>query len=179
MAQAQTGNYPPKLEKNPDSGEINVNSLADLLEWFLNYDQKVALVRHPHVEELFEWKQADDAARGLEVYPFENAEARFAVGVFQALAENDGEVELQGWITDVIQALGESKQMREDAVEQYKLQTNQGASFVAEAQKIPSKTERRLFLTSAWLEALCTAEARFLGWVYQELYGRPFQISSS
>ncbi len=70
---------PPKLQKTP-SGEINANSLADLLEWFLNFDQRVALVRHPHVEELFEWKQADDAANGIEVYPFENAEARFAIG---------------------------------------------------------------------------------------------------
>lgn len=174
MAQAQTENYPPKLEKNP-SGDININSLANLLEWFLNYDPKVALIRHPHVAELFEWKQADDAAHGTEVYPFENAEARFAIGAFQALAENDSEPKLQRWITDVIQALGESKQTREDTVAEYKLETNAGASFVMESQKIPSKTERRLFLTSAWLEALCTAEARFLGWVYQELYGKPFQ----
>jgi len=177
MAQAQTENFPPKLEKNP-SGDINVNSLANLLEWFLNYDQKVALMRHPHVAELFEWKQADDAANGVEVYPFENAEARFAIGAFQAIAENDSEPKLQRWITDVIQALGESKQTREDFVAQYKLETNEGASFVMESQKIPSKTERRLFLTGAWLEALCMAEARFLGWVYQELYGKPFQISN-
>ena len=81
----QQESFPPKLEKNP-SGDININSLANLLEWFLNYDQKVALVRHPHVEELFEWKQADDAADGVEVYPFENAEARFAIGAFQAIA---------------------------------------------------------------------------------------------
>lgn len=174
MAQAQTENFPPKLEKNP-SGDINVNSLANLLEWFLNYDQKVALVRHPHVEELFEWKQADDAASGVEVYPFENAEARFAIGAFQAIAENDSEPKLQRWITDVIQALGESKQTREDFVAEYRLETNEGASLVMESQKIPSKTERRLFLTSAWLESLCIAEARFLGWVYQELYGKPFQ----
>lgn len=177
--QAQTENYPPKLEKNPASGDINVNSLADLLEWFLNYDQKTAIMRNPHVQELFEWKQADDAANGSQVYPFENAEARFAVGVFSAIAENDSEDALQQWITDVIQALGESKQTREDFVGEYKLETNQGASFILEAQKIPSRIEQRLFLTSAWLEALCTAEARFLGWVYQELYGKPFQVANN
>lgn len=165
---------PPALLKNPD-GDINVNSLADLLEWFLNYDQRVGLVRHPHVQELFEWKQADDAANGVQVYPFENAEARFAVGAFQAIAENNSQGKLQEWVTDILLALGESKQTREDFVEQYKLETNQGASFVAEAQKLPSKLEQRLFLTSAWVEALCTAEVRFLGWVYQELYGVPFQ----
>lgn len=168
---------PPALVKNPD-GDINVNSLADLLEWFLNYDQKVAVVRHPHVQELFEWKQADDAANGVTVYPFENAEARFAVGAFQAVAENSSQGALQQWITDILQALGESKQTREDFVQEYKLETNQGASFVMEAQKLPTKIEQRLFLTSAWIESLCMAEVRFLGWVFQELYGVPFQPKS-
>ena len=165
---------PPALTKTPDGG-INVNSLADLLEWFLTYDQKVGIMRHPHVQELFEWKQADDAANGVSVYPFENAEARFAIGVFQAIAENNSQSALQSWITDVLQALGESKQTREDFVAEYKLETNQGASFIVEAQKLTSKLEQRLFLTSAWIESLCIAEVRFLGWVYQELYGVPFQ----
>lgn len=167
-------NQPPKLQKTA-SGEINVNSLADLLEFFLNFDGRVALVRHLHVEELFEWKQADDQANGTEVYPFENAEARFAVGVFQAIAENDSEDKLQSWITEVLQALGESKQTAEDIAQKYKLAVKEGASPVMESQKIPTKIERRLFLTSSWLEALCTAEVRFLGWVYQELYGKQFQ----
>lgn len=171
---SENTNQPPKLEKT-ENGDINVNSLANLLEWFLNYDQRVALVRHPHVQELFEWKQADDAASGIEVYPFENAEARFAVGVFQALAENDSETKLQDWITQVLQALGEAKQTNEDIAKSYKLAVKQGESPVMESQKISSKTEQRLFLTSSWLEALCTAEVRFLGWVYQELYGKTFQ----
>lgn len=165
---------PPKLEKTPN-GDINVNSLADLLEWFLNFDQRVAVVRHPHVQELFEWKQADDAANGIHVYPFENAEARFAVGAFQAIAENDSEQKLQDWITEVLQALGESKSTSEEIAERHHLAVKQGASSVMESQKIESKTERRLFLTSSWLEALCTAEVRFLGWVFQELYGKQFQ----
>ncbi|MGI8494863.1 MAG: hypothetical protein ACR2L1_06075 [Pyrinomonadaceae bacterium] len=167
-------NQPPKLEKTPD-GDINVNSLADLLEWFLNCDQRVAVVRHPHVQELFEWKQADDAANGIQVYPFENAEARFAVGAFQAIAENDSEQKLGDWITEVLQALGESKSTGEEIAERHNLAVKQGASSVMESQKIESKTERRLFLASSWLEALCTAEVRFLGWVYQELYGKQFQ----
>jgi hypothetical protein len=165
---------PPKLLKTSD-GDINAKSLADLLEWFLNYDQRVALVRHPHVQELFEWKQADDAAQGEAVYPFENAEARFAVGIFQALAENNSEDELQAWMTEVLQALGESKQTNEDIAASYKLAVKEGASAVMESQKISSKIEQRLFLTASWLEALCTAEVRFLGWVYQELYGKQFQ----
>ena len=168
----QITNQPPKLEKTAN-GDINTSSLADLLEWFLNYDSRVAIVRNPHVEELFQWKQADDAANGVEIYPFENAEARFAIGVFQAIAEYDSEAKLRRWITEVLQALGESKQMNEDIAASYKL--NASESHVAQAEQISSNSERRLYLTSGWLEALCTAEVRFLGWVYQELYGKPFE----
>jgi hypothetical protein len=174
MAKATQENLPPKLRQT-ENGDIDINSLADLLEWFLNFDQRVGVVRHPHVQELFEWKQADDVAHGVQVYPFENAEARFAVGVFQALGENDSESKLHQWITDVLQALGESKQTNEDISGQYKLLIKEGQSPVMESQKIPSKIEQRLFLTSSWIESLCTAEVRFLGWVYQELYGKTFQ----
>jgi hypothetical protein len=174
MAQTQQENLPPKLEKTPN-GDINANSLADLLEWFLNHDERVALVRHKNVEELFQWKQADDAEHGTQPYPFENAEARFAIGVFQALAENNSQNELNAWISDVIQALGEAKQTNQQITESYKLATREGKSHIKEAEKIPSNTERRLYLSSCWLEALCTAEARFLGWVYQEIYSTPFQ----
>lgn len=171
-------NQPPKLQTT-ERGEINVNSLADLLEWFLNYDQRVALVRHPHVQELFEWKQADDAAQGATVYPFENAEARFAMGVFQAIAENDSESKLQNYITEVLQSLGEAKQANEDISREFELNTKHGASFVMESQKLDSNDERRVFLTMSWLEALCMAEVRFLGWIYQELYGKTFQPSQT
>ncbi|MEZ5429195.1 MAG: hypothetical protein R2747_23310 [Pyrinomonadaceae bacterium] len=171
---AENSNFPPKLQKTP-TGDINAGSLADLLEWFLNYDERVGLIRHPHVEELFRWKQQDDASQGIETYPFENAESRLAIGLFQAIAENNSRERLNAWITNVIQALGEAKQTNEEITESYQLETKQGKSHLSESEKIPSNTERRLYLTSCWLEALCTAEARFLGWVYQELYNTPFQ----
>ncbi len=163
---------PPKLART-GNGDIDTNSLADLLEWFLNYDQRVAIVRQPQVEEIFQWKQQDDKAHEVEIYPFENAEARFAIGVFQALAEYDTEEKLHLWITEVLQALGESKQMNEDIAASYKL--NSDVSNLERANQIPSNAERRLYLSSCWLEALCTAEARFLGWVFQEIYGKQFQ----
>ena len=171
MAQPQE-NHPPALRRTP-TGDLDINSLADLLEWFLNYDQRVGLVRHPHVQELFQWKQQDDAAHGLAPAPFDNAEARFAIGALQALAENRTEAELQKWITEVLQALGDAKQTNEDIAADYKLDLSR--SHVAEAEKIPNATERRMYLTSSWIEALSTAEVRFLGWVYQELHGKPFQ----
>ena len=172
---AQQENRPPKLQKTANN-EIDINSLANLLEWFINYDQRVNLIRHPQVEELFQWKQTDDKANGVETYPFENAEARFAIGIFQALGENDTEAKLQNWITQLLRALGEAKQTNEDISADYKLDPSK--SHIAEAEVIPTNAERRLYLTSSWIEALSTAEVRFLGWVYQELYGKPFQPSN-
>lgn len=172
MTQAPQENQPPKLRMSPNN-DIDVNSLANLLEWFINNDSRVNLMRHPHVEELFKWKKIEDKADGVETYNFDNAESRFAIGIFQALGENDTEAKLQKWITNLLEALGEAKQTNEDITADYKLNTSQ--SHVAQAEKIPTANERKLYLTSSWIEALCTAEVRFLGWVYQELYGKPFQ----
>jgi hypothetical protein len=171
MSQTAT-EEPPKLRKTAD-GEIDTNSLADLLEFFLNYDQRVGLVRHPHVEELFQWKQAEDERNGVTTYPFENAEARFAIGVIQAVGENDTKDKLQIWITSLLQALGEAKATNEDIAKSFGLQPE--ASHIQEAMKLPTRVERKIYLTSCWIESLCTAEVRFLGWVFQELYGEAFQ----
>lgn len=172
MAQAQQENQPPKLRMSA-TNDIDVTSLADLLEWFINNDGRVNIIRHQNVEELFRWKQTEDEKNDVETYPFENAEARFAIGIFQALGENDTETKLQNWITQLLEALGEAKQTNEDITAEYNL--NNGESHVAQAEKIPTENERRLYLTSNWIEALCTAEVRFLGWIFQELYNKPFQ----
>ena len=172
MTKAPEENYPPKLRKT-ENGDIDVGSLASLLEWFLTYDQRVALVRHPHVEELFQWKQTDDAAQGIESYPFENAESRFAIGVFQALGENDTEAKLQVYISECLQALGESKQTNEEITASRGFES--GKSHVAQAEAIDDELERKIYLTSCWIESLSTAEVRFLGWVFQEVHGKPFQ----
>lgn len=169
---AEQTNQPPKLQKLPD-GKLDNNSLADLIEWFLNFDSRVALVRNAQVEELFQWKQQDDKVNGVPIYPFENAEARFAIGIFQALDANDSETALQIWLTEVVEALGESKQTNEQISAANKLEP--GKSHIEQAQNIHSDAEKRLFLSSCWLEALLTAEARVLGWIFQELYGKQFQ----
>ena len=46
------------------------------------------------------------------------------------------------------------------------------------SEKLTTNAEKRLYLASCWLEALCTAEARVLGWIYQEIYGRPFTATT-
>ena len=172
MAQPQQENQPPKLRMSANN-DIDVTSLADLLEWFITNDGRVNVVRHPQVEELFQVGKAEDKANGVETYPFENAEARFAIGIFQALGENDTETKLQNWITELLETLGEAKQTSEDISAEYNL--NSGESHVIQAEKLPTENEKRLYLTSNWIEALCTAEVRFFGWIFQELYGKPFQ----
>jgi hypothetical protein len=165
---------PPKLRAST-TGIIEPSSLADLVEWFLNFDERVARMRHVMIEELFQWKQADDEARGVATYPFENAEARFAIGIFQALEQNPSEPLLKLWITDVLNALHESKEVMQELADLNKLNSKPELSPVQRAELLTTNAERRFYLTSCWLEALCTAEARVLGWIYQEIYGRPFQ----
>src|SRR5687767_13390129 len=169
----QIENGPPKLLRNPEGG-IDNTSLADLVEWFLNFDERTARMRHPYTEELFQWKQHDDVANGVGVYPFENAEARFAVGVFQALQENNSEPLLGLWLSDVLNALHEARETKIEISEANKLDDSAEVLAIEKAEKLTTNAERRLYLTSCWLEQLCTAEARVLGWVYQEIYGRPF-----
>ncbi len=171
---ARSDTEPPALRKS-QSGGIDRESLADLLEWFLNYDERTARMRHPYTEELFQWKQRTDAERGAEIYPFENAEARFAIGVFQALAENNTEQLLKFWITDVLNALHEARQTKMELTDSFNLDDRPEDSAMKKSEKLLSNSEKKLYLTSCWLEQLCTAEARFLGWVYQELYGIPFE----
>ena len=165
MAEAkQQDTQPPKLKRTADGG-LDTSSLADLVEWFLNYDERTARIRLAHSEELFQWKQADDAANGIGVYPFENAEARFAIGVFQALEENVGEPLLGLWLGDVLNALHEARGTRTEISDAYRLEDDPQKSALEKAEKLTTKAEKRLYLTSCWLETLCTAEARVLGWI--------------
>jgi hypothetical protein len=168
---------PPKLTADPD-GRLDPNSVADVIEWFLNFDERVARMRHPQVNELFQWKQSDDQESGVATYPFENAEARFAIGVVQALEENDKEPLLGLWISDVLNAVQQARDTRHELTEAYKLDVKPLESAIEKANKLTTNAERQIYLTSCWFDALFTAEARVLGWIYQELYGRPFQPAS-
>lgn len=167
-------NQPPALVKAPD-GSLTNESLANVIEWFLNYDERVAAVRHPHNEAVFQWKQSDAQKFGEEVYPFSSAEDRMAIGVFQALGENRTEESLREWISELLAALQQSNETRNQVIQDHKFSVERHTSPLEEARQIPSTIEQRLYLTSCWLVTLCTAEARILGWIYQELYGKPFQ----
>ena len=169
----QKENRPPGLTRTAD-GNLDPSSAGDVIEWFLNFDERTARMRLGEADELFRWKQADDAANGIGTYPFENAEARFAIGTFQALAENNSEPLLGLWLNDVLAALHEARTTRAEIAEANKIDETAPESAVVKAEKLTTNAEKRVYLTSCWLEILCTAEARVLGWAYQELYGRPF-----
>jgi len=165
---------PPKLSLAPN-GKLDPNSIADVIEWFLNFDERVARLRLSQVDELFKWKQSDDEESGVPTYPFENAEARFAIGVVQALEENDQEPLLGLWISDVLNALQQARDTMHELTEAYKLDAKPLESAIEKAGKLTTAVEKRMYLTSCWFDALFTAEARVLGWIYQELYGKPYQ----
>ena len=178
MATAQTEDIQPPKIRISETGQPDVGSVADLLEWFLNFDEKTARMRHPHSDELFRWKQADDEANGVGIYPFENAEARFALGAIQAIGENNSEPLLNLWITEVLEALGRARETKTELEHTFNLnEEDLEASPVTKAEKLTTNTQKRLYLSSCWLETLCTAEARFLGWVYQEVYGKAYTPS--
>jgi hypothetical protein len=163
---------PPSLARDA-AGRIDSNALADVIQWFLDRDARVNAVRHPRVEEIFRWKQEAARLAGEEVFRFDTAEDRFAVGVVQALMANTDERALHGWIAQLLGALDDASRTNEEITSAYRLDA--AAPAVAESQKIPAAEAREVYLTCCWLEVLCTAEVRVLGWVYQELYGRPFQ----
>lgn len=174
MAEAKAQTEPPNI-RVLDNGTPDIGSVADVLEWFLNYDEKTARMRHPNTDELFRWKQEDDKANGIGTYPFENAEARFALGTIQAISENNEEPLLKLWITDVLEALGRARETKTEMEHSFKLTDDMEASSLQKAEKLTTTVERRIYLTSCWLETLCTAEARVLGWIYQQLYNKPFE----
>jgi len=163
----------PPLQRDA-YGQVDVDSVPDVIEWFLNYDQRVAVIRHPSVEEVFQWKQQHTLAQGEEVFQFRQAEDRFAIGIIQALADNAGERSLHAWIGQLLGALDAASKANESTAEAYKLDLRGGGSIVEQAEKIPFQRGRTEFLLNCWIETLCTAEARVLGWLYKEFYGRPY-----
>ena len=165
-------NLPP-LQRD-SSGNVDLDSVPDVIQWFIDFDNRVAIIKHPSVEQVFQWKQQQSRDAGEPVFDFNRAEDRLAIGIIQALAENSTERALHSWISQLLNALDAASKANEAAAEAYKLDLAGGGSVVKEAEKIPSARGSREFLINCWIETLCTAEARVLGWLYQELYGRAF-----
>jgi hypothetical protein len=164
---------PPTVRRDA-RGRIEPASLASVIQWFLDYDERVAVVRFPAVESLFQRRQQEELQGRDEAVAFRLAEDRLAVGVMQALVEHDTEAGLHAWIKELLAALDDAQKTNELIAESYGLKPSEESPVVSEAEKIPSRRERDIYLNCCWLETLCTAEARVLGWAYQGLYGRAF-----
>lgn len=156
------------------AGAPNQASLVACIEWFLERDARVNIIRHPAINELFGWKQTREG-ESPETFEFASAEDRLAIGIFQAVSNNNTEKELHAWITDLLVALDDAAKTNEAITDNFNLDTNAETPALERATQLPDDTARDVYLTACWLETLCTAEARVLGWVYQCLYGRAFQ----
>lgn len=172
-ANAQSVEAGPVLLRD-EYGAVNYDSLPDVIQWFLDYDQRVAVIKHPKVEELFQWKQEQSRQAGEDVFNFNRAEDRVAIGIIQSVAHNPTEPELHAWIAQLLNALNRASQTTEQLSSEYQLDMTAAVSIVQESKKIPANVTRNNFLFDCWLETLCTAEVRVLGWLYLEFYGRPF-----
>jgi hypothetical protein len=163
----------PPLRRH-SSGQVDVDSVPDVIDWFLNYDQRVAIIKHPAVQEVFQWKQQQSQAAGEQIFIFNLAEDRLAIGIIQALADNSTQRELHSWISQLLNALETASKVNEATAAAYKLNLRSGGSILEQAEKIPFQNGRTDFLLNCWIETLCTAEARVLGWLYKEFYSQPY-----
>lgn len=97
-------------------GNVDLDSVPDVIQWFLDYDQRVAIIKHRNVEEVFQWKQELSRDQGEVVFDFKQAQDRLAIGIIQALAENNTEGALHSWIGQLINALDAASKANETAI---------------------------------------------------------------
>ena len=155
------------------SGGVDYDSIPEVIQWFLDYDERVAIIKHPKIEELFQWKQQQSRDAGEDIFNFNRAEDRLAIGILQSVAHNPNEQALHAWIAQLLNALSTASKATEQVAQAYGLEMSH-PSVVTESANIPAASERADFLINCWLETLCTAEIRVLGWLYRDLYQRPF-----
>src|SRR3989442_12362822 len=108
----------PVLGRN-SSGNVDYDSLPEVIQWFLDYDERVAIIKHPRVEELFQWKQEQSRQAGEDVFNFNRAEDRLAIGILQSIAHNPTERELHGWIGQWLNALEQASKRTEEVSSSY------------------------------------------------------------
>src|SRR6267378_1251471 len=115
---------PPPLRDA--GGNIDPDCVPDVIQWFLDFDQRVAIVKHPNVEEVFQWKQENSRNQGEVIFDFKQAQDRLAIGIIQALAEHNTERALHSWISQLLNALDSASKANEAAAEAYNLDLQSG-----------------------------------------------------
>src|SRR2546423_2887694 len=129
---------PPNLPplRRDTLGNVDLDSVPDVIQWFLDFDGRVAIIKHPNVEEVFQWKQEQSRLAGEEVFAFNRAEDRLAIGIIQALAESSTERRLHSWISQLLNALDAASKANETASSAYKLDLAEGGSVISAAENI-------------------------------------------
>src|SRR5436853_7515481 len=127
-------------------GAVDYDSLPDVIQWFLDFDQRVGVIKHAKVEELFQWKQEQSRLAGEDVFNFNRAEDRLAIGILQSIAHNPTERELHAWIAQLLNALELASKATEDVSAAYDLDVSAASSVVAESTNIPATRTREGFL---------------------------------
>ena len=169
---SEAPDQPPLLRDA--AGNVDVDSVPDVIDWFLNYDQRVAVIKHPSVEEVFHWKQQQSQAEGEEGLHFQSCRGPVGDRNHSGACRQRTERELHAWIGQLLLALDAAAKANESTAEAYQLDLKGGGSIVKQAEKIPFQRGRAEFLLNCWIETLCTAEARVLGWLYKEFYGKAY-----
>src|SRR4249919_1833457 len=113
MATAEAETDGPALGRD-QFGAVDYDSLPDVIQWFLDYDQRVAVIKHPKVEELFQWKQEQSRLASEDVFNFNRAEDRLAIGIIQSVAHNPTEPQLHAWIAQLLNALDRASKSTEE-----------------------------------------------------------------
>ena len=101
-----------------------------MIEWFLNYDQRVAIIGIRPSKKYFSGNSNKARRRAKRSFVFKQAEDRLAIGIIQALADNSTERQLHAWIGQLLGALDTASKANESTAEAYKLDLRSGGSIV-------------------------------------------------
>jgi len=171
---APQNDQPPKLRLTAE-GSADIGSLADVLEWFLNFDE----THRPHEATRPSKRFSNGNSRTTRSTASRSTRSRtprpaLPSARFQALAENDTEPKLNRLDHRYPQRPRRRPDVAHRDLGILRPRRRPELYAVAKADKLTTAIEKRIYLTSSWIEALCTAEARYLGWSIRKLYGKPF-----
>ena len=162
----------PPLLRDP-SGHVDVDSVPDVIQWFLDYDSRVAIIKHPRLKRSFNGSR-NKADRTTKKYScLAGLRIVWQLGLSRLWARTPRNAAFTPGLGSCSMRSTRPQRLTKPFLRPMAW-TSQLTSIVTEATKIPTQRGRNDFLVNCWVETLCTAEARVLGWLYKEFYGRPY-----
>src|SRR3712207_8221501 len=74
------------------------NDTATTEIYTLSLHDALPILRHPSVEEVFQWKQQHVKSQGEEIFQFNRAEDRLAIGIIQRSEEHTSELQSRQYL---------------------------------------------------------------------------------